>query len=106
VAAAHADIYVRDCPSGSGCTIIIEQGRGAHIGRCPTQQHIQEAPFTVGANDEEVHSQALGCAEDQRARLAELEHRVTAKPSVGTPSRNVFSFCSMSASMRCICASR
>ena len=26
VAAAHADIYVRDCPSGSGCTIIIEQG--------------------------------------------------------------------------------
>src|SRR5882724_1156506 len=26
VAAAHADIYVRDCPSGSGCTITTEQG--------------------------------------------------------------------------------
>lgn len=32
------------------------RGVAAHIGRCPTQQHIQEAPFTVGANDEEVHS--------------------------------------------------
>ena len=26
VAAAHADIYVRDFPSGSGCTITTEQG--------------------------------------------------------------------------------
>lgn len=26
VAAAHAAIYVRDCSSGSGCTITTEQG--------------------------------------------------------------------------------
>ena len=47
-------------------------GVSAHIGRCPTQHHIEDAPFAVGANDEEIRLELLCHGYYRPTRLARL----------------------------------